>query len=658
MRKHLIAVFYSVIAAFIIISCDPVDQKPEEVEGLVEFKGRKIDLQPYLEGFPYMDFHPFYKAGKIFYFNQDTTTKMMVADLNNKIDPAQGQVISDIDFANRNIWEIRYRESDKTLYWSGDEINDEVINLFKFNPIDGTSEQVTFVPYIFGWNFDKEQDNIAYVARLGTKDDRLGELRILRLETMLFDKITEDVPEMRFTWGTPSFRPDGQGIVLTALKNADRNYGNLVYVDLSTGDKRVLTDSTRPRKYNFSANPEWYDNDNFFYLSNEDGYNNLYRYDLANNRAHQLTEFSKDINELTVLEINENKYPFVIINTPLDNIAYLLDPITGEILFDEKLDHNTSILDSEDNQLIVQESSALMKFRMSELTVNLNEMTPFVKIDLQPELKDKIVHSTVERIQYPTFDTDPETGERREIHAYLYKPLNPLPKDEQMVLIQSFYGGYNDYHMRQQIMAEAGLYVLSPAPRGSQGFGREWASLNDRDLGGNEIIDIIYAGKYISETLGIPPERIGVFGGSHGGYATMRLITFPGIINGIEADFDWAFGISHAGFSDIISFYEDSNIPDWVLLEAGDPKKESEKLRDRSPLYHAEKAKGKLLLIHGQNDNRVPPEGSRQMADSLDKYGKDYKYVEFEGQGHSIKGLHNQIKYFQEWFDFLESVNK
>jgi len=65
---------------------------------------------------------------------------------------------------------------------------------------------------------------------------------------------------------------------------------------------------------------------------------------------------------------------------------------------------------------------------------------------------------------------------------------------------------------------------------------------------------------------------------------------------------------------------------------------------------------GKLLLTHGTNDSRVPIEGSRQMADSLRKYQKDVTLVEFEGQGHGVKGLDNTIKRYQVWFDFLNTI--
>lgn len=68
------------------------------------------------------------------------------------------------------------------------------------------------------------------------------------------------------------------------------------------------------------------------------------------------------------------------------------------------------------------------------------------------------------------------------------------------MMIESFYGGMNSYDSEYQIYNKAGIYVLSPAPRGSAGFGRDYAALNDGDLGGNEIIDIIKCAQYISES--------------------------------------------------------------------------------------------------------------------------------------------------------------
>lgn len=622
---------------------------------IVSFKGRSIDLTPYVEGFPYSGFSPYYAAGKLYYMKRGATTDLLELDLNGDPDLTKGKKISDIDYSTRNVWGIRYNKNDNHLYWTGDEINDEIINLTRLDPKTGKVEKLTDVPYIFGYRWNEAGDKVAYVARLGDKANRLGELRILDLKTKEEIKILQDKEDMRFTWGTPSWQPEGKGVVVTALKDADRTFGNIVYVDLDKKTQTLLTDSSKKRSFP-GVFKEWLDNNTFMYVSNEDGFRNIYSYNIATEKSNQLTKFTTDLGTSEVVTIEGEKYMFATTSSPIETQIYLLDLPSGEIVMQKKSEVSIGVYDSDGDKMMVSAGSNASMFRIDEMTVSKDKLVSKTVVDVPKELKEKIYNATPERITYPTFDIDPKTGKNRELHAYLYKPKNPLPAKDQIVMIQSFYGGGNNFSTRYQILADAGIYVLSPSPRGSSGFGKDFAALNDKDLGGNEIIDVFYAAKYISDKLNIPTKNIGVFGGSHGGYATMRTLTFPGEINGNKADFDWGFGISHAGFSDIIHFYENCNIPDWVTLEAGDPKTEAVKLNDRSPLYHANKMKGHLLLTHGTNDSRVPIAGSTMMADSLKKYDKNVKLVKFEGQGHGIKGLENTVTFYQTWFDFLEEV--
>jgi dipeptidyl aminopeptidase/acylaminoacyl peptidase len=650
-RKKRFVTAYAVLAvvALAVFSAGAQDKNRE-----VRFQGRTIDLKPHIEGFPYSGFTPWYDAGRLFYYHTGETTTLRQIVFSGG-DLREGEIISDVDFSTRNVWGIRYRKSDGLLYWSGDERNDEVINLYSLDTSTREIRKLTDVPYIFGWRWDHHQERAAYVARLGDKENRLGELRILDLESQRETTVTQDSPDFRFTWSTPSWGPGGDGVVVAMLRDADRNQANIAWVDLETGQLDILTNPDKKRIWPQILR-EWPGPRDFLYVSNEDGFSNVYRCNLDDRRSVQVTRFDRDVGEAELLTIDGKKYLFVVLSNPIESEFVLVDPETKEIVRRQKVDVNVSILDTNNNRMLVSCTSGTVKFRIDELTVTTDEFALDRKITVPRDLESKILHADVERVQFPTFDTDPATGRARMLHAFLYKPKNPLPAGQRIVMIQSFYGGSNRWSTRTQILAEAGIYVLSPSPRGSRGFGREFAALNDRDLGGNEIIDIIYAGKYVSEKLGVPPSRIGVYGGSHGGYATMRLLTFPGEVNGNRAQFDWGFGISHAGFSDIDQFYRFCNIPDWVLLEAGDPETEADKLRDRSPLYHADQMQGKLLLTHGTNDSRVPIEGSRWMADSLRTYGKDVTLVEFEGQGHGIKGLDNSITFYNVWFEFLENL--
>ncbi|MFT6856307.1 MAG: dipeptidyl aminopeptidase/acylaminoacyl peptidase [Cyclobacteriaceae bacterium] len=649
-----------VFTAVLFLACSP-SEKSQDVEEAsesakyVSFKGRQINLEPYVKGFPYTGFNPVYAAEKLFYMKKGETTDLLELALSDNPDLAKGKKISDIDYATRNVWNIQYNEADNHLYWTGDEVNDEVINLTKLNPKTGEVTKLTNVPYIFGYSWNEDKNQVAYVARLGDKEERLGELRVLNLETLEEKKIVQDTPEMRYTWGSPSWRPDGKGVIVAGLKDASRTYGNLVYIDFETKTQELLTDQSMARAYP-GVYSEWLDNDTFLYTSNEGGFRNVYSYNFVTKEHRQITSFKTDLGTSEIITLEGEKMLFSSTSSPIETQLYLLSLPDGEIIRKEKSEYSIGVYDSEDNKLMVAATSNTSMFRIDEMEVTKEAFTFATKVDVPMELKEKVYKSNVERITYPTFDVDPATGESRQIHAYLYSPKNPPALEDRIVMIQSFYGGGNRFSMRYQILADAGIYVLSPSPRGSSGFGQEFSALNDKDLGGNEMIDVFYAAKYISETRNIPPKNIGVFGGSHGGYATMRALTFPEEVNGTKVSFDWGFGISHAGFSDIIHFYENCNIPDWVTLEAGDPNTEAEKLNDRSPLYHADKMKGHLLLTHGTNDSRVPIAGSEMMADSLRKYNKKVTLVKFEGQGHGIKGLENTMMFYQTWFDFLDGV--
>ncbi len=118
----------------------------------------------------------------------------------------------------------------------------------------------------------------------------------------------------------------------------------------------------------------------------------------------------------------------------------------------------------------MESTSATVKFRIDEIEVTKESFVFSPIVDIPAALKEKIIQTTRDRIEYPTFDVDPKTGNQRMLHAFLYHPKNPLPKEEQIVMIQSFYGGGNYFSTRTQILAEAGIHVLSPVSTGQLRF--------------------------------------------------------------------------------------------------------------------------------------------------------------------------------------------
>jgi dipeptidyl aminopeptidase/acylaminoacyl peptidase len=354
-------------------------------------------------------------------------------------------------------------------------------------------------------------------------------------------------------------------------------------------------------------------------------------------------------------------YIGAVVKRPYESELFVLDATSGEIRTQHVFDETIVPLDYRGDTVFFSAQSRRKMFALEQVTLHHEPGSTALRIvrttraTVPDEVARQIETCEVERVQIPTFDEDPRTGQTRTLHAYVHRPRHRWPRrEQQFALIQAFYGGENRWDTQAQVFCAAGATVVSPSVRGSAGFGAAFAALNDHDLGGNEIFDLVYVARWISEREGLSPRQVGVYGASHGGYAAMRALSMPETVNGRSDHFDWGFGLSWFGFSNIVTFYEHCNIPDWVLLEAGDPRTEREKLLDRSPISHVDRIRAPLLLLHGENDNRVPVTESRQMAEALRRAHKRFVYEEFEGQGHGLKGLANQHRVWRTVFRFLE----
>ena len=628
-------------AAFLFISCQSKD------DGKVHFIDRDVDVLSFLEGFPYSTygFYMSENASRLFYVKQADGNPLMMLDLSKSTDISEGKEISAEDWASRNLWSPEYNEKDGYLYWMGDMANDEKIDLYRMNPETGEKTCFTDVPYIYGWNFNDDKSLIAYVARVSQDgDDHTDEFHILNVKTLEDRMICEDRPDFRMTWSEFSLSPDNSGCILTVLKNVNRTFTNMAYLDFASGEYSLS---------GCAAIKPWYSDDVAYFLSDQDGFANVYSYDRVSGKTSQVTAYKQDV-AAEWIEADGKKYLACVSTSPEGSLVRVLEPDGSEVtetLYPATLSFQTTV----GNKMYFTAGATDILFQIWTIAFVDGKLEQSVLVDLPEDIKSSLVTSHAEKLSIPTFDIDPATGETRMLHAYLMVPDNPLPADQARLMVMSFYGGENAYDIEHQVFTAAGMYVLSASPRGSSGFGRDFAALNDHDLGGNETIDMIYCARYVSDMLGIPAGRVGCFGMSHGGYETMRLMTFPGEVNGFKASFPFGFGVAVAGFSDIIYEHYHTNIPDWDYLEAGDPVTERDKLMDRSPINHVDKISGPLLLIHGDHDDRVDIGGSQMLYDALKEAGKPVEFLIMKGQGHGYKGIDNQMLYYRTILDFIAS---
>lgn len=637
----------------------------DQLEYAVSFLGRTIDLELYFQDYPYGSWRADFEAGKLFY--RHTTPEgvwMMVQDLEadgGLIDPEAGKKLMDIDLSTRNLWSMGYDHVGGDMIVTADERNDEIFNLYRLSLQDGSLTKLTDVPYIYGWDFSKDKSKIGYIARFGDNQPYRNCLTILDLESgESLEVICEEGSEYSMVWTSVNFTPDDSGVIIRLNKDGHRRQGTLAYINLGDPEIEILLPDGVERQSIGSYTKGWLDDKRFIYQSDETGYSNLYVFDLAGKESKSLTSVEEQAG-FNLLEIEGEKYILQVLDRPHENVNQVLS-LEGQLLGEKVVDSNMGTVGFDDkSHFIVSMTSAASPFRGDTMDIRLKdgeasfEFSP--KIRLPEAHLSAIQQCNVERVEIPTFDTDPATGAKRMLHAFLMTPKNPREnRQAELAVITAFYGGRNNFNSGQQVFCEAGISWLSPAVRGSSGFGKDFMALNDRDLGGDEIIDLFYAARFLEQKLDLKPSQIGVAGGSHGGYATMRALTFPAYTNDRRESYDFGFGMSHAGFSNIVTFYDATNIPDWIILESGDPATDWETMQDRSPLNHTNLLKSPILLTHGANDNRVGVSESRQFVEAAKELGKPVTYVEFEGQGHGISGLGNQVAYYQARFNFLQDV--
>ena len=254
--------------------------------------------------------------------------------------------------------------------------------------------------------------------------------------------------------------------------------------------------------------------------------------------------------------------------------------------------------------------------------------------------------------QYVTYPSSDDLS----ISAILYKPREAVD-GEKVPAVVSVHGGptgqfFRSFDPYAQFLTDHGFVVLEPNIRGSTGYGVEFRDMNRYDWGGGDLEDVAAGAEYLKSLPFVDSDRIGIFGGSYGGYMTlMQAVKKPNL---------WKAAVSWVGISDLHRLYEKSmeHFKYYLRWHMGDPEENRDLWRERSALTHAANLKTKLLLVHGVNDPRCPVEQSRLFRDRLIelgyKEGEDFEYVELTGEGHGSSDIAHKIRTYTLLVDFME----
>ena len=239
------------------------------------------------------------------------------------------------------------------------------------------------------------------------------------------------------------------------------------------------------------------------------------------------------------------------------------------------------------------------------------------------------------------------------IHGYLTVPAGVEPKNLPLVL--NPHGGpwYRDsweFNPEVQFLANRGAAVLQVNYRGSTGYGKAFWQASFGQWGLAMQDDLTDAVRWAVDQGIADPDRVAIYGGSYGGYATLTGITK-------EPDL-FACAVSYCGVSNIFTWLE-AFPPYWQPLRArvhemvGDPERDGERLKATSPLFHVDRIRCPLLVAQGANDPRVPMGESDRIVAALRERGVDVEYLVKDDEGHGFANEENQFEFYRAMERFL-----
>jgi dipeptidyl aminopeptidase/acylaminoacyl peptidase len=394
-----------------------------------------------------------------------------------------------------------------------------------------------------------------------------------------------------------SLSPDGRTILLSS--DAKGGYMNVALLDVATKKITWVTD-VKWEAFSGSFSP---DGKHYSYTINADGLIDAYLADASTNRGekvdlpHGLNYFSGNPNEFA--------------------------PQSDRVI----ISHEAS---NQPGDLWVYD---LASRHASQLT-----FSAIASLLATPIPPSQIVH-------YKTFDG-------KTISALLWMPFN-LKRDGSNPAIVLPHGGPTgqmvDYwNTDAAALTSRGYICIAPNPRGSTGYGLDFQKANFQDLGGGDLKDEIAGVDFLKATGYVDPKKIGITGGSYGGYMTLMAVG--------KAPDIWAAAVEEYG---IISWFtmaksSDPSLNEYLKGLLGDPDTNRKIYEDDSPITYIRSEKAPLLVLQGDNDPRVPKEEAQQVVEILKKEGRVVDVHYYPNEGHGFVKRENQIDSIRRtiaWFD-------
>ncbi|MEO2266657.1 alpha/beta fold hydrolase [Pseudoalteromonas sp. YIC-656] len=583
-------------------------------------------------------------------FNKDGSKLLISSDETGiynlfEVNPKTGER-TQLTQSQDSTYSVGYFPNDDRILFTRDNGGNELYHLFVRN-LDGTVTDLTPGEKTRASFAGFSKDGNTLFVLTNERDPKFMDL--YKYDSKTFAK--ELVYKNELGFNVAAISPDGRFVALNKThSNRDSDF-YLLDTLKRIAKPTILSRHEEPAQYNawsFSV-----DGKSLYYATNAKGeFRQLWRYDLDSGEHSLALADDWDISFMRFSE--SGRYQVSGVNADASTKVSIIDTATNKQLTlpsnvpkgtlsgvefskDEKSMSFYLSSDTSPRNLYVWEIGADNAKRLtSSLSKEINE--------------NDLVESQI--VRFKSFDG-------LTIPGVLYKPkqASATNKVPALIWVHGGPGGQSrtGYSAMQQHLVNHGYAIFAVNNRGSSGYGKTFFHLDDKKHGEDDLQDIVFGKKHLQTLDWVDADKIGIMGGSYGGYMTAAALAF-------EPE-EFEVGINIFGVTNWVRTL--TSIPPWwesfkksLYDEMGDPATDEQRHRRISPLFHAHNITKPLLVVQGANDPRVLQVESDELVAAVKANGVPVEYVLFDDEGHGFSKRANRITASNAYVSFLDKYLK
>jgi len=544
---------------------------------------------------------------------------------------------------DESVYAITYFPNDERILLTWDEAGNELSHIYVRDTSGKLTDLTPFENSTSGF-FDWSEDDQHFFFASNKRDPKFFDLYLMNIENYEYELIYENEDGL-----------DPEGISrdenLIALGRTNTTQDNNLYLyNRTTKELKHISEHEGDAEYG----AQYFSNDSkYLYYTTDEGqeFKYLVKYNIESGEKE--TVFKTDWSIWYAYSSKNETYQVMGINEDGRTTIKVIETATGKDVELPQVDGNI-------NSVVISKSEKLARFSVGSSTTpgniflydfesrDLRKLTNALNEEINPE---DLVKAEV--IRYKSFDG-------LEIPAIYYKPHNASPDNlvPALVWVHGGPGGQTraTYRPLLQYLVNHGYAILGVNNRGSSGYGKTFNGLDNLNHGENDLMDCVMAKEYFKSTGYVDTNRIGIIGGSYGGYMTMAALTYQ------PEEFE--VGVNIFGVTNWLRTLK-SIPPYWesfrkaLYTEVGDPfSDDSVRLYKMSPLFHAGNVVKPLMVLQGANDPRVLQAESDEIVAAVRANGVPVEYVLFEDEGHGFRKAENRIEGYGKILEFLDKYLK